>query len=270
MGSDEVIDKARSGARQAYDHPVVQAMARVGYAASGLIHLLIAWLALQLALGSRGESADQSGAVELLQDLPMGQPLLWVLAAGFAGLALWQVTEAIGGWHGDGKEAVFSRLKATGKTGVYLALGWTCATVARGHNTDSQDQSAQTTGELLKLPGGMILVGIIGVAVVGIGGYHVVKGARRSFLQDLVKDPGDVAEFAGAVGYIAKGIALVVVGGLFGLAAATDRASESTGLGGALTWILEQPFGPWLLGAVALGLAGYGVYSFFRARYTKV
>ena len=64
-----------------------------------------ALLALQLALGSRGESADQSGAVELLQDLPMGQPLLWVLAAGFAGLALWQGTEANGGWHGGREEA---------------------------------------------------------------------------------------------------------------------------------------------------------------------
>lgn len=273
MGTDEVLSKAQRTARDANDHPVVRTMARVGYAASGLIHLLIAWLALQLAMGARGDSggsADQSGAVALLGDLPLGKPLLWVLVAGFAGLAIWQLTEAVGGWHGDGKEAAFSRIKAVSKAVVYAALGWTCATVARGQSASSSEQSVKATDDLLALPGGVLIVGIVGLVVIGVGAYHVVKGARRSFLKDLVDDPGDVAEFAGAIGYIAKGIALVVVGGLFGLAAINERASEAKGLGGALTWILKQPFGPWLLGGVALGLACYGVYSFFRARYTKV
>lgn len=270
MSADEVIDKAQGAARGANDHPVVRAAARIGYAASGLIHLLIGWLALRIAMGASKIAADQSGALALLADHSWGPPLLWVLVAGFAGLAIWQLTESVGGWHGTGTDAAFSRIKAFSKAIVYIALGWTCATVARGQSTSSSKQSSDTTADILALPGGVVLVGIIGLVVVGVGVYHVVKGARRSFLKDLVKDPGDVAEYAGMVGYIAKGVALVIVGGLFALAAVSKDASQSTGLGGALTWIVRQPFGPWLLGAVALGIACYGVYSFFRARYTKV
>ena len=270
MGAEDVVQKAQRGARDANDHPVVRAAARVGYAASGLIHLLIAWLALQIAFGASRVAADQSGALTMLADQPWGKPLLWVLVAGFVGLALWQLTESVGGWHGSGKEAVFSRVKAAAKAIVYLALAWTAAAVARGRGTSSSKQSVETTQDILRLPGGMVLVGLIGLVVVGVGVYHVVKGARRSFLDDLVQDPGDVAEYAGIMGYAAKGIALVIVGGLFALAAVSKDASESTGMGGALTWIVKQPFGPWLLGAVAVGIAGYGVYSFFRARYTQV
>lgn len=270
MGADDVVERAQATARDTNDHPIVRAAARVGYAASGLIHLLIAWLALQIAFGASKVAADQSGALSMIADQPWGKPLLWVLVAGFVGLALWQLTESIGGWHGSGKEAVFGRVKAASKAIVYLALAWASAAVARGKGTSSSEQSSQTTGDILALPGGVLLVGVIALVVVGVGVYHVVKGARRSFLKDLVGDPGDIAEKAGMIGYVAKGIALVIVGGLFGLAAASKQASESTGLGGALTWIVEQPFGPWLLGAVAVGLAGYAVYSFFRARYTKV
>lgn len=270
MGADEMFDKARHAARDANDHPVVRATARAGYAASGLIHLLIAWLALQIAFGASRVAADQSGALAMIADQPWGTPLLWVLVVGFAGLAVWQLTEAVGGWHGTGRDAVFSRVKAVSKAVVYLALGWACAAVARGQGTSSSKQSVETTGDVLALPGGHLLVDAIGLVVVGVGVYHVVKGLRKSFFKDLVDDPGDIAEFAGMVGYAAKGIALVIVGGLFVLAGVSRKASESTGLGGALTWIVKQPFGPWLLAAVAVGIGCYGIYSFFRARYTRV
>lgn len=88
--------------------------------------------------------------------------------------------------------------------------------------------------------------------------------------RDLKEHPGILATRAGEVGYIAKGIALAVVGVLFLTAAAQNSARKATGLDGALRTLREQPFGPWLLSAVALGIATYGVYSFARARYARV
>lgn len=270
MNAEGMVNKAKEAARDTNDHPVVRAAARVGYAASGVIHLLIAWIALQVAMGASRASADQSSAMSTIGKAPWGAPLLWLLVVGFVGLALWQLTEAVGGWHGTGKDAIFSRIKAVSKAGVYVALGWTAASIARGKASDGAAQSSETTGDILALPGGKGVVVVIGLVVVGVGIYHVAKGIRKSFLKDLVDDPGDIAVTAGMIGYPAKGVALVIVGGLFVLAGVSGRAAESKGLGGALTWLVKQPFGPWLLGAVALGIGCYGIYSFFRARHTKV
>jgi len=108
------------------------------------------------------------------------------------------------------------------------------------------------------------------VVVIGVGGYHVVKGWTKKFLHDLNTHPGTLATRAGVVGYMAKGVALAVVGALFVAAALQNSASKATGLDGALRSLRQQPVGPWLLTAVALGIAAYGVYSFARAKSARV
>lgn len=271
MTGEELISHAKDVARDTNDHPVVEAAARIGYAASGLIHLLIAWAALGIAWAPLAHgTADQSGALGGLAQQPWGPPLLWVLVVGLFGLCLWQVTEAVGGWHGTGRDKAFGRLKAVGKGIAYAAVGLTALTFARGGQADSRSQSAQTTQDLLTSPGGRVLVIVVGLATIGIGGYHVVKGWTRKFLHDLVADPGDVAEQAGRFGYIAKGIALVVAGALFIGAALRSRADDATGLDGAMRALAGTAYGTASLTVVALGIAAYGIYSLFRARYTKL
>lgn len=115
-----------------------------------------------------------------------------------------------------------------------------------------------------------MLVGALGLGIIGAGGYHVSKGWRAKFLEDLVQHPGTWAVLAGRVGYVAKGIALVVMGLLFVAGAVHGSAAETTGLDGALHSLREQPFGSILLTLVGAGIAAYGVYSFARARYARV
>ena len=43
---------AGRAARRLSDHPWLERLARVGYAGSGLVHLVIGWIALQVALGA--------------------------------------------------------------------------------------------------------------------------------------------------------------------------------------------------------------------------
>ena len=266
---NQFAGQAKGLARDTNDHPAVEAAARVGYAANGVVHLLIAWAAPGIAwTPAAGGSADQSGALAEVAAQPWGRPLLWVIVAGFAGLALWQLTEAIGGWHPGGRDGAAARVKALGKMAAYLALGWTAATFARGGSSDSTTQTTGATATLLETPGGRVLVAILGLAVVGIGAYHVVKGVKKKYLEDLVADPGPVAEQAGRYGYVAKGVALAVVGGLFLAAALHANAAEARGLDGALRTLAGTAYGPYLLTLVALGIGAYGVYSFFRARYT--
>ncbi|MBO1751580.1 DUF1206 domain-containing protein [Actinotalea sp. BY-33] len=257
---------ARSAAAEAGDHPVVEKGARLGYAANGVLHLVLGWLALQLALGSSSGDADQSGALAQLGSTAIGSVLLWLIVVGFVLLALWQLSEVAV------RDSAGDRVKAGAKAVVYAVLAVTAFRSVQGSGSGSSgdEQTTSLTATLMEQPFGRVLVGLVGLGIIAVGVYHVVKGWKKKFLEDLQRHPGTWGERAGRAGYVAKGIALAVVGGLFGWAAVTHDPEEAQGLDGALQTILEAPFGQVLLVLVALGLAAYGVYSFFRARYGKV
>lgn len=254
--------------RRANDHPALENLARLGFAASGLIHILLAVITVQVAwYHAGGKNADQSGALATLAQNGLGQLLLWVVAIGFVGLGVWQLTEAIAG--GSRLEAS-DRIKHAAKFVVYIALAWSAGKFAMGSGSSSKKQTQDMTASIMHHTGGRIVVGLVGIAVVAVGGYHVYKGWKKTFLEDLEERPGRWAEAAGRWGYIAKGVALAVVGLLFLAAAWTRRAKEASGLDGALRTLRQQPFGQWLLTLIALGLAAYGLYSFSRARHADV
>ena len=248
-------------AARAGDHPLLEKGARLGYAASGVLHLLLAWVTVQLAWTSGGEQADQQGALQQLAGNGFGQALLWVLLVGFVLLALWQATEAIA-W-GEASD----RAKAAAKAVVYAVLAVTTVSVL---TSGSGGSSGGATSGLLSSGIGRVLVGVVGVGVVAVGGYHVVKGWQEKFLDDLGSSPAPWVRIAGKVGYIGKGAALAVVGVLLVVAAVQADPEKASGLDGALHALAGLPFGPLLLTLVALGFAAYGVYAFGRARHAKV
>lgn len=254
----------KHNARAAGDHPAVEAGARVGFLANGLLHLLIAWLALQVAWGGGGEeeSADQGGALSMLAESGLGTALLWACVVGFGLLALWQLTEAVA------NDETADRLKSVGRMAVYGALGWTTFSIVQGSSGGTDEESL--TASVMEMPLGRVLIGAVGLGIIGVAVYHVIKGWKRKFLEDLDGHPGRAVVRAGQVGYVAKGIALVIVGGFLVVAAVTHDSDEATGLDGALRSLLELPFGAVLLTLMAVGFAAYGVYSFARAKYARV
>lgn len=248
-------------AARAGDHPLLEKGARLGYAASGVLHLLLAWVTVQLAWTSGGEQADQQGALQQLAGNGFGQVLLWVLLVGFVLLALWQATEAIA-W---GEAA--DRAKAAAKAVVYAVLAVTTVSVL---TSGSGGSSGGATSGLLSSGIGRVLVGLVGLGVVVVGGYHVVKGWKEKFLEDLESSPAPWVRTAGKIGYLGKGAALAVVGVLLVVAAVQADPEKASGLDAALHALAGLPFGAVLLTLVALGFAAYGVYGFGRARHAKV
>ena len=115
----------------------------------------------------------------------------------------------------------------------------------------------------MDLPGGQLIVGVVGLAIIGYGGSLVYRGWTEKFREHLdaqgqAGKDGSAYVTLGKVGYIAKGIAIAIVGGLFCYAAITHDPKKSGGLDQALQTVLEQPFGQVLLTAIALGIAAYG------------
>jgi hypothetical protein len=267
-------------AGQAGNSDALENLARVGLVAYGIVHLLVAWLALQLAWGGGGQSADQSGAMATLAKQPFGKALLWLLAAGLVALAAWQAAEALrsrGDWSASG-DARTDALKKTGKSVVkavvYVVLGVLAIRFASGSGQSSSQQQQQTTAGVFGWPGGRFLIGAAGLVLIGVGVYHVYKGLTKRFLKqiDLAKASATVTRLVtrlGQAGFPGKGVALGLVGGLLVYAAVTFDPSKAQGLDGALRTILQAPFGRILLSLVAVGIAAFGAFCFVRARYPE-
>jgi hypothetical protein len=280
MSAEGAARSAMGNVRGAGDSDGLEHLARVGLIAYGVVHLLVAWLALQLAWGGGGESADQSGAMATVAESPVGKPLLWIIAIGLIALAVWQAAEVLrwrSGWSASGKtrtKAIRKSVKAIAKAVMYATLAVLAIRFATGSGQSSSEQQQQTTAGVFDWPAGEWLVGIAGLALIGSGGYHVYKGVTKRFLKEI--DTSDATPSAlrlvtrlGQVGFPGKGIALAGVGGLLVWAAVTFDPSKAQGLDGALRTILELPFGRILLTLVALGIAAFGAYLFVRARYPE-
>ena len=265
------MDDAEQAARAAHDSAPVEVLARLGLASRGLVFLVLGVLALTLALGGSAR-ADHTGALRTLADKPLGEPLLLVLAVGFAGYAAYLVLSAAVG-HRSEEHRTAMRLKDGSKSLVYAALSVsTFAFLARGEGGES---TQSRTAELMSRSGGRTAVGLVGLVVLGIGAYLVVKGLRRKHAECLeqYKIPRALrgpAIAVGAVGYVGRGVTVGLVGAFLLLAAATTDPKQAKGLDAALHSLVEQPYGPVLLGLTAVGVLAYALWSFIEAAWREI
>lgn len=250
-----------------------QVLIRLGLVSYGIVHLVLAWIAVQVALsGGGGEDASSTGALKKLGEQPFGLVLLWLMAVGLVALAVWQGLEAVGGVPGaDAKDKIKNRVKSIGRAVVYLALGVTAGRIAVGAGAGSGGKTEETvSATLMDVPFGRALVVVVGLIVIGVGVSQIVKGVRKKFVQRELT--GGVARWViglGAVGWAAKGVALVLIGLLFCWAAIRHDPEKAGGMDAALGTLRDQPFGPVLLLAMAAGFAAFGVYCFFWAKNAR-
>lgn len=247
-----------------------QVLVAVGLVSYGLVHLVVAWIAVQVAIGGRGE-ASSSGALRELASQPFGLVLMVIMAVGLFTLVVWQVIEAaVGGQAADDeKDRWRERLRAAGRAVVYLVLGITAASLAIGARQASGQAEETLTSRLLALPFGVALVVILGAIVAGVGIGQILRGVKEKFTKDLRGGVRRPVRVLGKVGWSAKGIALVIVGLLFIWAALSANPERAGGLDAALGTIRSQPFGPVLLVAMAAGFACFGLFCFAWAKNAK-
>lgn len=269
MDTHHAARSARGAARSAADHPALEWTARAGFIMNGVLHLLIGWIAIRIATGTGGEEASNTGALAEIASAPGGRIMLWVGAAAFVALAIWQFIEAAVR-AGETKDRVTAAVKAV----IYLALGITTATFARGGSSSNSSTSSDTTAGLLGTGAGKVVLVVVGLVLIGVGVYHVYTGATRRFMKDLKSSGsgrvGDAMRITGMAGYIAKGVAIAILGGLVVAAVFTADPEKAGGLDTALRTIGGQPYGQILLIAMGLGIALFGLYSVARAKYTRM
>jgi Domain of Unknown Function (DUF1206) len=260
---------------QIAQNSVFERVARAGYVVSGLLHIIIGYLAIRIALGTGGGSADQSGALAALSAKPGGIVALWAAVIALLIMALWRLAETALGRSTDPKSQgnvpeILDRAKAFALAVVYFGFAYSTLGFARSAGKSTGHQNSALSARLMQSTGGTVVLIVGGVIIVAVGGYHIYKGASRNFLDDLKGTSSDLVRRLGVIGYIAKGLVIVGAGVLVIIAACFSEPARATGLDGALKTLGAQPYGEILLILAGLGIITYGLYSFAMARYDKM
>jgi hypothetical protein len=266
----DIGNRAERLGREVHQSKTFDGAIRFGMIVYGVVHLIVAWLAIQLALGEHGKNASQKGAMQTLAKEPAGTLLLWLVAVGMFALVLWRLVETfVGHQEYDGGKRWRKRATSLFKAVIY---GYIAVTALRFAVGASSGKSSNYTAKLMNQTYGRWIVGAIGVAIVLYGLSYARRGWTEKFMENLdargtIGDAGRAYRWVGKIGYVAKGVAFCIVGGLFVAAAYTHEPKKSGGLDGALHKVLQQPFGPFLLILIAAGIACYGLFCFARARH---
>jgi hypothetical protein len=266
----------RSTVSRAANSRPLELLARGGFIAYGVIHLLVAWLALQVAFGDSSGETDQSGALKTLAQQPAGEFLVIGIIIGMVAMAIWQAFEAAIGWSGrQDRTAVAERVVSGCRAVLYTYFAYLGYKVVSGANA-SQSQSQQSSASsMMDSGGGRFLVGMAGLVVAGVGIGLMIYGLKKGFEKHLNTGQMSpsvrrIVQRLGMAGYTSKGVAYGIAGALIVSAALTYDPEKAGGLDAALKTMAGTAWGPWLLGLVALGIACFGVYCFFQAKYRKV
>lgn len=198
----------------------------------------------------------------------------WLARGGLVGYAVWRlITAAVGSREKDGNGAG-KRFAALCSGIAYLALCYTAIEVLTGSSGGRSSPKHDAAG-VLGWPGGTVIVGVVGLVLIGVGLFQAYRGLSRQFLDDAdtarMSGPAKHGYTAlGVFGYLARMVVFVLIG--YGLIkAAVDYAPHSAiGLDGALQNLSRTAFGPVVLGIVAAGLLGFGLFSIADARYHKI
>lgn len=254
-------------------------IARAGYAARGVIYLIVGGLAALAAFGRGGETTDSRGALSEVLGAPFGKFLLAAMAVGLLGYAAWRAVQALldPDHHGTDPKGIAIRTALAISAIIHVGLAFFAARLAFGWGTSqgggSGDSSSQEwTAWLLSQPAGQWLVALVGLAIVSAGVAHIVKGWRAGFEKYFEMNPRE-REFITPIsrfGLCARGVAFLIIGGFLFIAAIQHDPSEARGLTGALQALQQQPFGWILLAILALGLFAFGVYSLIESVYRRV
>ena len=272
MSAGQVAGKAEQFGRRTENSEWFDKAVRFGLVVYGVVYLVLAWLGIQLALGNNEGKATTKGAVAQLAEQPFGTFMIIVVAVGMFLLVLWRLFDLFFGHHeDDGADLWKHRASDLFKALLYGTICWSAISVLM-HSGGGGSGTKDFSSTILGLPGGQVWLTLIGLGIMAYGGNQIYlawneKHQKKLATEGKSGEAGKAYMLFGKVGYIAKGIAVGLVGGLFVYAAFTQDPEKSGSTDKALHKVLQQPFGPWLLIALSVGIACYGLFQFARARH---
>ena len=273
-----IKEEGKKAAKEAAYSPLIDRLARLGYAVKGLIYITIGLAAVRGALGKSSTPADQLGAIRALGKLPYAETVLWVILIGLISYSLWGMIRAVlDPFHkGTDAQGLLARGGYLVSAVTYAFLALPTYDLIKGTSGGSQTgQTQKFIAGLMAMSFGRLIVGALGVAGIAAGLYQIYMGITSNFEQQfkpyaLTPEQLRVAKQVGRFGTIARGVVFAIVGFFFFLAAYYANPQQAQSFAGALNFLAKQPYGLWLLGIVAAGLIAFGIYSLMSAAWFKL
>ncbi|HEX8993471.1 MAG TPA: DUF1206 domain-containing protein [Anaerolineales bacterium] len=256
----------------------MEVLTRIGYGTRGVIYLTMGILAVDVALGRGGALASPQGAIAAIGKQPAGLIFLWVILLGLISYALWGVVRAVYDPLHKGRDmkGLLARFGFLTSAFGYAILVWpTYGYISGSSKTASGSGTQKLIASVMAMPWGRWAIGIVGLAVLAGGLYQIYLGFKADFDRQfqtyaLTREEVKVVTDVGRFGTAARGVVFAVVGGLIALAAYRANPSQPVGIDTALTTLMHQPYGIWLLGIIALGLIAFGFYSMLGALWFRL
>lgn len=268
----------KSAGRKAAFSPLMEALTRLGYGVRGLIYFTMGLLAVNVALGKGGAPADQQGAIAAIGRQPAGLVFLWIVLIGLVSYSLWGVIRAVlDPLHkGSDLKGMVTRAGFLFSAVSYALLALPTYGLITGASRTAQNgaKTQQSMASVMSTHLGHWVIGLIGLVIIAVGLYQIYQGFKNSFDKQfqpyaMTAQEMKVVKQLGRFGTATRGFIIALVGVLLCLAAFQSNPNQPIGIDAALTTLMRQTYGFWLLGIVAVGLMAFGVYSMLSAAWFR-
>ncbi|NTJ43932.1 DUF1206 domain-containing protein [Agrobacterium larrymoorei] len=247
-------------------------LAKAGYAARGVVFVLIAGLAL--FSGVSGSTPETKSAVSYLLDQPLGRVWVGLIGFGLLGFVAWRIAQSLADADGHGRDgkAILIRSALLGSAITYVGL----ASYALGlafHQSGGESGSGEKglAGWIMSQPFGSYLAIMVGLGFIVGGGVTAMKGVKRKFEKYVTVPQGNsFLTYLCMYGLVARGVVFGITGVLFTYAGYRVDPQQAGSMADALEWLHQLPFGSALYTIVAIGLAAFGAYNLIAARYRTI
>jgi hypothetical protein len=267
---------AKQAAKKVEYSPLVETLTRLGYAVRGVIYFMIGLLALRVVIGQGGKLANPQDAIATLGKSTVGILLLWIILIGLISYSLWGLIRAfLDPLHkGHDVKGLLERFGFIVSAFGYMVLVAPTLRYIQG-NSASSSQTPHTIFQILSIPFARWVVGIVGLGVVAGGLYQMYLGIKAHFdhqfqIYALNKDQLNLATSVARFGTAARGVVFAVTGILMILSAYHTDPNKQIGINAALNFLLQLPYGLWLLAFITLGLMSFGIYSLLSALWFRL